>query len=145
MQPNGCTERLLHWVMLDKDIHHMIALTCRILKKKKKKKTWYKSAYLQNGNRHTDLKNEFTVTRDEKWGGGIVREFGIDMYTLLYLKWIFNKDLRYSTGNSAQYYNIMQQHKWEKNFKEIDTCLTESLFCTSKLIHIQKNYCVSKH
>ena len=30
-------------------------------------------------------------------------EFGIDMYTLLYLKWITNKDLLYSTGNSAQY------------------------------------------
>ena len=37
-------------------------------------------------------------------GGGIVREFGIDMYTLLYLKWITNKVLQYSTGNSAQCY-----------------------------------------
>ena len=36
-------------------------------------------------------------------GGGIVREFGTDMYTRLYLKWITNKDLLYSTGNSAQY------------------------------------------
>ena len=36
--------------------------------------------------------------------GGIIREFGIDMYTLLYLEWIANKDLLYSTGNSAQYY-----------------------------------------
>ena len=44
------------------------------------------------------------VTRGEGLGGGIVREFGIDMYTLLYLKWIINKDLLYSTGNSAQYY-----------------------------------------
>ena len=35
-------------------------------------------------------------------GEGIVREFGMDMYTLLYLKWITNKDLLYSTGNSAQ-------------------------------------------
>ena len=35
---------------------------------------------------------------------GIVREFGVDMYTLLYLKWITNKDLLYSTGNSAQCY-----------------------------------------
>ena len=26
----------------------------------------------------------------------------MDMYTLLYLKWITNKDLLYSTGNSAQ-------------------------------------------
>ena len=35
---------------------------------------------------------------------GTVREFGRDMYTLLYLKWITNKDLLYSTGNSAQCY-----------------------------------------
>ena len=34
---------------------------------------------------------------------GTVREFGIDTYTLLYLKWITNKDLLYSTGNSAPY------------------------------------------
>ena len=33
---------------------------------------------------------------------GIVREFGIDMYTVLYLRWITNKDLLYSTWNSAQ-------------------------------------------
>ena len=37
-------------------------------------------------------------------GEGIVREFGMDRYTLLYLKWITNKDLLYSTGNSAQCY-----------------------------------------
>ena len=30
-------------------------------------------------------------------------EFGMDMYTLLYLKWVTNKDL-YRTGNSAQCY-----------------------------------------
>ena len=29
----------------------------------------------------------------EGWKEGIVREFGIDKYTLLYLKWITNKDL----------------------------------------------------
>ena len=37
-------------------------------------------------------------------GGRIVKEFGIDTYTPLFLKWITNKDLLYSTGNSAQYY-----------------------------------------
>jgi len=37
-------------------------------------------------------------------GEGIVREFGMDMYTRLYLKWITNKDLLYSTGNPAQCY-----------------------------------------
>ena len=30
--------------------------------------------------------------------------FGIDMHTLLYLKWITNKDILYSTWDSAQCY-----------------------------------------
>ena len=29
---------------------------------------------------------------------GIVREFGTDMYTLLYLKWMTNRDMLCSTG-----------------------------------------------
>ena len=37
-------------------------------------------------------------------GEGVVREFGMDMYTLLYLRWITNKVLLYNTGNSAQCY-----------------------------------------
>ena len=37
------------------------------------------------------------------WREGIVREFVMDMYALLYLKWITNKDLLYSTQNSAHY------------------------------------------
>ena len=42
------------------------------------------------------------ATVGEGWGRGIVREYG--MCTLLYLKWITNKDLLYSTRNSAQCY-----------------------------------------
>ena len=40
------------------------------------------------------------------WGvwEGIVTDFGKVMCTLLYLKWITNKDLLYSTWNSAQCY-----------------------------------------
>ena len=34
----------------------------------------------------------------------MVREFGMDIYTLLCLKWKANKDLLYSTWNSAQCY-----------------------------------------
>ena len=37
-------------------------------------------------------------------GKGIVRGFGKGKYTLLCLKWITNKDLLYSTGNSARCY-----------------------------------------
>ena len=39
-----------------------------------------------------------------KKGEGIVREFGMDMCTLLYLKWITSKVPLSSTGNSAQCY-----------------------------------------
>ena len=30
-------------------------------------------------------------------------EIGIDIYTLIHIKWITNKNLLYSTGNSTQY------------------------------------------
>ena len=46
------------------------------------------------------------VAKEEKLDKGTVREFGVDMYTLLYLKWIASKDLLYSIGNSAQYSEI---------------------------------------
>ena len=39
-----------------------------------------------------------------RMGEWIIRQLGIDRYTLLYLKWITNKDLLYSTENSAQCY-----------------------------------------
>ena len=57
---------------------------------------------LQNRNRFTDLENESMAAGGKD--GGIVMEFGVDMYTLLYLKWVINKDRLYSTGNSAQCY-----------------------------------------
>ena len=38
------------------------------------------------------------------WGEGMVREFGMDMYTQLCLKWITNKDLLYGIWSSAQCY-----------------------------------------
>ena len=37
-------------------------------------------------------------------GKGIVREFGMDMCTLLYIKWIANKDLLCSAGSSSRCY-----------------------------------------
>ena len=52
----------------------------------------------------TDLGNEFMVTGVWRVREMIAREFGMDMYTLLYLKWITIKDLLYSIGNSVQCY-----------------------------------------
>ena len=37
-------------------------------------------------------------------GEGILREFGTDTYTLVYLKWITNKVLLYCTWNCAPCY-----------------------------------------
>ena len=57
--------------------------------------------------------NELTYKTEthrlRKWtrgcqGEGIVEDFGKVMYTLLYLKWITNKKLLYSTWKSAQCY-----------------------------------------
>ena len=42
--------------------------------------------------------------RGRIWGEGMVRESWMAMYTLLYLKWITNKDLPYSTGTLVQCY-----------------------------------------
>ena len=53
--------------------------------------------------------------QEEGLRGGVVKEFGTDTYTLLYLKWIFNKDLLYSTRNLLY---IMQQPKWKKNLEK---------------------------
>ena len=52
----------------------------------------------------TDLEHELMIKRGKAWTERIVRESGMDMYTLLYLKWITHKDLLYSTRNSSQCY-----------------------------------------
>ena len=54
--------------------------------------------------------------------GGINYKFGINIYTLLYIKQITNMDLLYSTGNSTQYFVIT--YKGNESEKE---CMTESL------------------
>ena len=67
-------------------------------------------------------------------GEGIVGGFGIDMYTLPYLKWITNKDLLYITGNSAQCY--VAAWMGGEFGGELDTCIcmAESLCCAPETI-----------
>ena len=59
----------------------------------------------------TDIENTFMVTK----GGGINQEFGINKYTLLYIKQINNKDLLYSTGSYTQHLVIIYKGKVSKN------------------------------
>ena len=55
------------------------------------------------------------------WREGIVREFGMDMYTLLYLKWVTNKDLLYSKWTLL---NVVWQPGWEGSlWKNSYVCL----------------------
>ena len=48
-------------------------------------------------------------------GERIVREFGMDMCTLLYLKWITNKDLLYTQGTL---HSVMWQPGGERGLGE---------------------------
>ena len=64
-------------------------------------KIQYKSTYLQNKNRLTDIENKLMVAKG--WGtggqgGGMGWEFGISRGKLLYIGWIKNKVLLSRTG-----------------------------------------------
>jgi len=61
-------------------------------------------------NRLTGLENKFMVARGEGRGKGIARKFGMDKYTLLYLKWITKKDHCRAQGTLL---NVMWQSGWE--------------------------------
>ena len=66
-------------------------------------------------------------------GGRDSWEFGINTYTLLYLKWITNKDLLYSMWNSDQYYMAA----WMPGgLGRMDTCIcmAEALHCLPETI-----------
>ena len=58
----------------------------------------------------------------------------MDMYTLLYVKWITSKDLRYSTGNSAPMLRGSLDGKAAWGSMHILTCMAESLCCSPKTL-----------
>ena len=68
--------------------------------------------YLQNRSRVVAV--EILRLPGENGGGGINWEIGIDIYALLYIKQITNKDLLYSTGNSTQYFVMTYMGKESK-------------------------------
>ena len=79
--------------------------------------------FLQNRNKPTDIENTYGYQRGKLcvWGGGcqINQEFGINMYNLLYIKEINNKDPLYSTGNYTQYFVITYEGKESERKKNI--------------------------
>ena len=78
------------------------------------KKKWYKWTYLQNRNRLTDL------------GKGILRDFGMDMYTLLYLKWITRELCSKLCGSL--------DGREDRRRMDPCICMAESLSCSSETI-----------
>ena len=62
-------------------------------------------------NRHTDIENKFVVTKGEGSRGGKDSEFGISRYKLVYIGWIDNRVLLYSTENWSQYPVINHNEK----------------------------------
>ena len=70
----------------------------------------------------------------EGWGEGTIREFGMDMYTQLYLKGITKKHLLISTWNSAQYYVAAWMGGEFGGRMDTCICMAESLRCSPETI-----------
>ena len=90
------------------------------------KKKMYKWTSLQKRERVTDVENNLMVNKEKR--GGINWETGIDIYTLLYIKQITNKDLLYNEGNSI----FCNDPYGKRILKRVDIWLriAESLCCT---------------
>ena len=61
------------------------------------------------------------VIRGETWGKMTDWDFETGICTLLYIEWITNKDLLYSTGNSTQYSVVAYMGK--ESEKRMDICV----------------------
>ena len=66
-------------------------------------KIWHKWTYLWTRNRIRDIENRLVVAKWEEGRRGLDWEFGIGRWKLVYIEWINNKVLLYSTGNYIQY------------------------------------------
>ena len=74
---------------------------------------------LHNRNRLTDIENKLMVTKGREDHRGIKYKFGINRYTLLYIKNINNHVLVYSIKNYIQYLSITYNGKQsEKEYTE---------------------------
>ena len=63
-------------------------------------------------------------------GGGMDWELGISRCKLVYIGWIKNKVLLYSTGNYTQHPGINNNGK---GYKKEYICITESVCCTAEI------------
>ena len=79
--------------------------------------------FLENRNKPTDIENTYGYQRGKLCvcvgGCQINQEFGINIYPLLYIKQITNKDLLYNIGNCIQYFVITYEGKESERKKNI--------------------------
>ena len=85
---------------------------------------------IYNTEKDSDFEIKFMVTKGEMLGGGINWDFQINIYTLLYIKYITKKGLLHSTGKYIQYSVIT--YMWKESENELCVCTTDSLCCTSE-------------
>ena len=76
------------------------------------------------------------IAKGAQGQGGIKWAFGVIRCKLLYIEWINNKVLLYSTGKYIQY-PVINHNK--ENVKNIYICITESLCCKAEI----NTYCKS--
>ena len=92
---------------------------------------WYRWSYLQSRNRDKDIGKTHMDTKGER-RAGMYREFGLCIYTVLCIKWIINKNLLYTTGNSTWY--SVESYMGRKSKKEgIYLCVWLIHFVQQKL------------
>ena len=80
---------------------------------------WYRSTGLQGRNRDTDVENKRMDTKGGKWrggcGGGMMNwATAIDVYTLMCIKLMTNKNLLYKKINKIQKFKKKKEQKTNK-------------------------------
>ena len=115
----------------------MISLLCGILKNNPKELIYKMETYSQ-----TQKTNIITIRR--RGGRGINYKVGINRYTLLYIKYINNKDLLYSTGNYIQWLAITYNGKEsEKEYTYIHVYAYTYLNMNLFVVHLKLTHCKS--
>ena len=92
------------------------------------------TCYMWNPKRNdiNELRNRFTNFENQLdcQGEGTVRDFGKVIYTLLYLKWITNKDLLYSIRNSMLCGRLYERGVWGR--MDMCICMAKSFHCSAE-------------